>query len=76
MRFRSPPPRAPRYLGIVDLVFDASGALQSLRGAPVLLGGSNSSSPVAGNTTVQALVDQLKPPVDAYANKVLGVWKA
>lgn len=39
---------ASRYLGVLDVDWDTEEGLLSASGAPLLLGGANSTNPVAG----------------------------
>eukprot|EP00897_Mesotaenium_endlicherianum_P009292 jgi/Mesen1/8391/ME000468S07823 len=61
-----------RYLGNVALTFSDSGDLLTIAGAPILLGGKNSSNPVAGKQEVKDLVSVFSAPLDVYKATVIG----
>jgi 2',3'-cyclic-nucleotide 2'-phosphodiesterase (5'-nucleotidase family) len=61
-----------RYLGVLDTVFSATGDLTAISGKPLLLGGADSSNPVASDNATDALLLALRGPVDALAAEVVG----
>jgi len=56
-----------KYLGRLDVTFDANGVAADYSGNPILL-----DSSVAQDTDVQARVDALAEPLDALMNQVIG----
>jgi hypothetical protein len=67
-------PRPHRYLGSLQTYFSDVGDLLNATGNPILLGGANSTNPVADDPTAAALIAALRGPVDALASKPAGVW--
>lgn len=63
---------ARRYLGSLATNWSAAGELTSYQGAPILLGGANSSNPVTDDTGVQAKITDLKGPITALSAEVVG----
>ena len=65
-------PSQPRYLGQLDTVWSAAGDLLNATGRPLLLGGDNSTNPVASDAAAVARLDSLRGPVDALNLAIVG----
>ncbi|GIL44423.1 hypothetical protein Vafri_1896, partial [Volvox africanus] len=63
---------ASRYIGSMDLSFDADGNLVSFSGAPVLLGGSVSSNPVARDPETLNLIQGFAESVHDLSGQRIG----
>lgn len=61
-----------RYLGLLDVALGADGRVAAVSGAPVLLGGKNSTNPVEDDAVAAARLAELKVTLDAYNGVVVG----
>ncbi|KAL4425700.1 hypothetical protein ABPG75_009716 [Micractinium tetrahymenae] len=63
---------ASRYLGVLDTTWELGRGLVAYSGQPVLLGGANSTDPVADDPVVVGMLDALSGPIDAANSQVIG----
>lgn len=68
-----PHPKTRRYMGSLRLTVAKGKGIVSLAGEPVLLGGVNSSNPVAQDPWVAKVIAPMTPAVDALRTQV-GCW--
>lgn len=68
----SPPLFTCRYLGNMQISYDAAGAVTNISGNPILLGGTGSESPVPSDPTLEALAAELFVPVAKLAAQIVG----
>lgn len=63
-----------RYMDTIFADFLPGGAvdLKTLRAEPVLMGGKNSSNPVAEDPKVVAVIEKLSGPLDVFRNTIVG----
>lgn len=62
---------ASRYLGVLNTTWDDAG-LVSASGAPLLLGGANSTNAVPDHPIVAAMIADLSGPVAEFGSEVVG----
>ena len=61
-----------RYLGVLDLIFQPMQGVVSASGAPILLGGANSTNNVQEDPEFAQMIIDLKDPLNEYVNLELG----
>ena len=62
-----------RYIGKLDLEFDANGNMISHSGNPILLGGAASTSDIANDPATLAKIDELNVGLDIFKSTNVGV---
>ena len=63
-------------MGSLSTTWDLNGNLQNYTGRLVLLGGANSVSNVSEDAAIAARVADLRVPLDALANQIVGEYRS